>query len=224
MCRPSARCASHPAVALGLGRGPPIGCGLLGPKKGLDSGQILDSSQTKCGQKSPRGHVYVRPAQIFGPAANGDEIAFQELSEHFLATNAPDGLDLCPGDGLPVGHDRERLQGGRRQPARGGLVEQPTDPRPERPPAEQLVAPGDLLHAKSGASRVLKLPQFPDERPSPRSVRQPCQFRQTADRQRLAGQKERRLQPREFLRPHVVTGQSGRFGRDGRSLEKPVSP
>ena len=164
---------------LGLG-GPPmtrrdaIRRGLLGTKKGLHSGEILDPGQTKRGQKSPRGHVHVRPAQVFGPAANGDKIAFQELSEHFLATNAPDGLDLCPGDGLAVRHDRERLQGGSRQPARGGLVEQPTDPGPERPPAEQLVAPGDLLDAKSGASRVLKLPQFPDERPSPRPVGQPC--------------------------------------------------
>ncbi len=174
------------------------------PGSGLHGRQILDPGEPKRPQKPPGGDVHVGPAEVLGPPANRDKIAFQQMPEHLLATNPTDRLDLGPGDRLPIGHDRQRFKGRRGQTARGRLVEEPANPGSEWTTGEQLVSAGNVLDAKRRAGGVVKPTQFPEQCPRPRAIWQPCKLRQSAGRQGLAGQEHGCFETGQFVSPHVL--------------------
>ncbi len=73
-----------------------------------------------------------------------DERPRHEQADHAVGLHAADALDLGPGDGLRVGDDRQRLEGGPREAVLGGFPVRAAQALPEVPVRREGVAAADL--------------------------------------------------------------------------------
>ena len=79
------------------------------------------------------------------------------------------------------------------------MVGQPTNPGPEGRPREELESARDWLHPDGRAGGLLKAAELPQQGPGPGAVREPGEFCQAAGRERLAGEKQGRLEAGQFV-------------------------
>jgi len=141
----------------------------------------------------------VRPAEVVRAAADRHEVPLEQLPEHLLAAHSADGLDFRPGHGLAVGHDRQRLEGRRREPVFRRRRQEPPHPGPEGRAGEQLETACDLLDAECSPALIVEASQIPQERAGLRAVGKPRQLRQPPRRQGLPRDKQRGLEPGEVV-------------------------
>jgi hypothetical protein len=85
-------------------------------------------------------------------ARDAHQLALEQPAQHGADVHAAHVLDLGAGRRLPVGHDRERLERGRREAQRTRRLDL-LQVRRELGQAAQLVAPGDLPDLEGTALR-----------------------------------------------------------------------
>src|SRR5437588_10802049 len=96
-----------------------------------------------------------RPARALLPAHLLDEPPLAERSQHPIGVDATNAGDLVAGDGLLVGDDRERLQGGLREPGVAGRQHELLHVRGCGRMGEHPPPPRDLTKRDAGASALV---------------------------------------------------------------------
>src|SRR5690606_24998468 len=103
----------------------------VGPRK--NDGKIFRARQIGqrpeaevCEERGGRA-IEKRPPERVRPADHVDDPSFLQGAQHPSRAYAPDLLDLCPPDWLPISDDRQRFERRRRQPGRHGHRMEPIE-------------------------------------------------------------------------------------------------
>src|SRR5262249_40878187 len=171
------------------------GCDLL---QVAQTRQLLERRKSKHLEKSARGRVEHGTAWDLAVARYAHEVSLQQAPKHRPCVHTAHVFDLCAGEGLLVGHDRQGLERRAGEPQRAAWVQR-TDVFGEIRTGAQLPSAGHLGDLEAPALLGVLGVEFPDELAHEGGTRVRNELSQT-----LRGQGLRRCEEKALYDPALL--------------------